>query len=232
MPAISRYWLIEMPPKMPDRKFGCTVPACDSSALFAPFGLTRISYDGTKFALTVPIVCSCEVRDAAVSTVNAVVASSNPASRAISRAGRNRSCDQASLFIGRPSSAELSNALDRFLRGILPGEVDVIDDRAVAQPDHPFALRRDLRIVGGKQHGHRMLMPDIGEQPQDLGRGGRVEVAGRLVGEQHRGVIDQRPGDGDALLLAAGELARQRLFPSGETDRGEQVAGAFPLVEG
>ena len=38
--------------------------------------------------------------------------------------------------------------------------------------------------------------------------GARVEVAGRLVGEQQRRAVDQRPGDRDALLLPAGELRR------------------------
>ena len=38
--------------------------------------------------------------------------------------------------------------------------------------------------------------------------GGRVEVAGRLVGEDTRGSTDERAGDRDPLLLAAGELRR------------------------
>ena len=36
--------------------------------------------------------------------------------------------------------------------------------------------------------------------------GGAVQVAGRLVGQQHRRLGDQRPGDRHPLLLAAGEL--------------------------
>ena len=49
--------------------------------------------------------------------------------------------------------------------------------------------------------------------PPGAGRGSspgraRVESAGRLVGEDHRGPRDQRPGDRDALLLAARELSR------------------------
>ena len=40
----------------------------------------------------------------------------------------------------------------------------------------------------------------------------RVEVAGRLVGEEQRGRVDQRARDRDALLLAAGELVRQVLL--------------------
>ena len=39
----------------------------------------------------------------------------------------------------------------------------------------------------------------------------RVEVAGRLVGEQDRRLAAHGAGDGDALLLTAGELAGQVL---------------------
>ena len=45
------------------------------------------------------------------------------------------------------------------------------------------------------------------QQGQHLARGRGVEGAGRLVGEDDRGVGDQRPGDRDPLLLAAGERA-------------------------
>ena len=41
------------------------------------------------------------------------------------------------------------------------------------------------------------------EQRHDLGAGLRIEVAGRLVGEQDRRVVDQRPRDRHALALAA-----------------------------
>src|SRR6266700_1224783 len=48
----------------------------------------------------------------------------------------------------------------------------------------------------------------------DVAFGKQVEVAGRLVGEQHGGLVHERPGDGDALLLAAGKLARLFFFSS------------------
>ena len=44
------------------------------------------------------------------------------------------------------------------------------------------------------------------EHLHDFFAGGRVQVAGRLVGQDHVRVVDQRPGDGHALLLAAGKL--------------------------
>src|SRR4029078_9065767 len=43
---------------------------------------------------------------------------------------------------------------------------------------------------------------------EDLAAVGGVEVARRLVGEHHARARDERPGDGDALLLAAGQLGR------------------------
>ena len=53
---------------------------------------------------------------------------------------------------------------------------------------------------------------------EDLGAGAAVEVAGRLVGEDDRRLAGQRAGHGDALLLAAGQLARPVLQPVAQTD--------------
>ena len=61
-----------------------------------------------------------------------------------------------------------------------------------------------------------------------------VEVAGRLVGQQHVRVVDQRAGDREALLLAAGELMRKRVgdvaqpepVDQGATPRGRVRRGA------
>ena len=49
------------------------------------------------------------------------------------------------------------------------------------------------------------------EDGDDVGAGLLIEIAGRLVGEDQRRVVDQRAGDGDALALAAGELVRTML---------------------
>ena len=57
----------------------------------------------------------------------------------------------------------------------------------------------------------------------------RVQVAGRLVGEDHLGPGDQRPGQGDPLLLAAGQLARPVTEAVGEPSdsmRGSNSAGS------
>ena len=54
-----------------------------------------------------------------------------------------------------------------------------------------------------------------------LGRRG-VQVAGRLVAEDDRRVVDERPRDRDALLLSAGQLARGMAHPVAQADEVEQ----------
>ncbi|CAM5529111.1 hypothetical protein SGLAM104S_06973 [Streptomyces glaucescens] len=53
----------------------------------------------------------------------------------------------------------------------------------------------------------------------------RVEGAERLVEEQHLGVHGQGPGQTDALLLAAGELARPPLLHALKADLGDDLGG-------
>ena len=62
-----------------------------------------------------------------------------------------------------------------------------------------------------------------------LARG--VEVAGRLVQQEHARADDERAGDRDALLLAARELGREVACAIGEADlaeAGEHAAAALP----
>src|SRR6266540_2911233 len=66
---------------------------------------------------------------------------------------------------------------------------------------------------------------------QDLVAGARVEVAGRLVGQQHRRLGRQRPGDRHPLLLAAGELRGPVQQALGEA-HGLQGLGGAPAPLG
>ena len=61
------------------------------------------------------------------------------------------------------------------------------------------------------------------EEVHHLGAGVAVEVAGRLVGEDQRRLGDERPGDRDALLLAARQLGRLM---------GQAIAESQPLERG
>ena len=52
----------------------------------------------------------------------------------------------------------------------------------------------------------------------------RIQIAGRLVGQQQFRLVDERAGDGDALLFAAGKLGRLVIQPVLEADAREQFA--------
>src|SRR5262249_11343217 len=53
-----------------------------------------------------------------------------------------------------------------------------------------------------------------------------VEVADRLVGEDERGIIDESPGNRDALLLAAAQFRRPVPCAIAKTDRVEEFQAA------
>jgi hypothetical protein len=61
------------------------------------------------------------------------------------------------------------------------------------------------------------------EEVEDLGAGRRVEVAGRLVGEEDAGPRDQGPGDGHSLALASGQFRGAVIEPIGQADAIEQA---------
>ncbi len=88
------------------------------------------------------------------------------------------------------------------------GAAELVDDVAVGQEDHPVRVRRAVGVVGHHddrltEFGHRTA-----QEGQHLGRRVRVQVPGRLVGEDQIGPVDQGPGAGAPLLLAARQLAR------------------------
>ena len=71
---------------------------------------------------------------------------------------------------------------------------------------------------------------EVEQQPADLVARSRVDRAGRLVGEQQRRPVDERPGDRDALPLAAGQPRRVGVAAVGDPQRGEQFLRALPGV--
>ena len=86
------------------------------------------------------------------------------------------------------------------------------------------------RVVGDHDDRLAELVDRAPQQPEDLLRGRGVEVAGRLVGEDHRRLGGERARHGDALLLAAGELGRAVRAAVGERDRLEQLRRRARLV--
>ena len=89
----------------------------------------------------------------------------------------------------------------------------------------PVAHRERLFLVVGDVHegdpdlGLDALQLDLERAPEF-----QVERTQRLVEEQHVRPVDQRPGERDALLLAAGQLVRAALLVAAEVDQFERLA--------
>ncbi len=107
----------------------------------------------------------------------------------------------------------------RRLGGALVG-----DDVAVAHRDDAVGVGGDVGFVGDDDDGHALLAVERDQGLHDLVRGAGVEIAGRLVGEQQARRVDQRARDGDALLLAARELARRVALAVAEAEQPQRPA--------
>ena len=77
-------------------------------------------------------------------------------------------------------------------------------------------------VAREEHHGDAVLVGDLAQQHQQVGALLGLELAGRLVGEQHRGAADQGAGEGGALALGGGQLAGALVVPVGEADALEQ----------
>src|SRR6266851_5653348 len=72
-------------------------------------------------------------------------------------------------------------------------------------------------------------MVETANYVHDLGGVLRVQVPGRLVGKQDRGIVHEGARDSDALLLSAGKLVRIVLLAAMQSHHFEQFRGA-PLA--
>ena len=94
-----------------------------------------------------------------------------------------------------------------------------LDDLAAAQPDHAVGHLGDGRVVRDQDDRLAQLLLQVDQQPQHALAGVEVERPGRLVAQQQLGVLGQRPGDGHALLLAAGKLRGEMVHPVLQPDQ-------------
>src|SRR2546426_4455165 len=90
-------------------------------------------------------------------------------------------------------------------------------EHAAAEPIQSTRARRGLRpVTHDDDRGAGARTP--AERAEDDGAVCVVQVAGRLVGEQERGVVQDRAAEGDALLLTPGELRREMVHPVRHAD--------------
>ncbi len=91
---------------------------------------------------------------------------------------------ERSLFAASPAKVTRTDSIIEARVGLGPF---VGDDHAVADPDYPPGIRRDLVLVGD-EHDRPSVVAAPLEDPEDLLARGGVEVPDRLIGE------DQGPG--------------------------------------
>jgi hypothetical protein len=79
-------------------------------------------------------------------------------------------------------------------------------DLPIGKRDDALGMFGYFGRMGDENQRGLALAVQLNEQVDDAGTVLRVEIAGRLVGKDDLGAIDQRSADGDPLFLAAREL--------------------------
>ena len=98
---------------------------------------------------------------------------------------------------------------------------------AALQPQYPVHPVRQIVIMRRDHRDEACLLDELQKLVKDAAGGFRVEIAGRLVGEQHERSVGDGAGDGDALLLAAGQLGRTVGQALVQAENRQEVGGAL-----
>src|SRR5438105_9049738 len=102
------------------------------------------------------------------------------------------------------------------------------DELAVPHRNAPWRAGGEIRVVRRDDDRRTAPLREAGEQLDDVRARLRVEIPGRLVGEDHPRFVPERARDRDALLLAAGEMRGKVRLARRETDLVEKAARPVP----
>ena len=86
------------------------------------------------------------------------------------------------------------------------GSLERAGDPSVGEQDDAVGVGRRDGVVGDHHDRVAVGVDELAQEREHAAPGAGVERSGGLVGEDHLGPCDERAGDRDALLLAAGEL--------------------------
>ena len=78
----------------------------------------------------------------------------------------------------------------------------IFDDATVSKGNDAVAAPGNGVFVGHHDDGFSDGA-EVVKHAEDLLAGGRIEISGGFVSEQQKWIIDERAGDGDALLLSS-----------------------------
>lgn len=95
------------------------------------------------------------------------------------------------------------------------------------QPRHTVHPGREIGVMGGDEGRQPFFTRKIQEEREDGLRCFDIEIARRLICQQHAGAIGEGAGDGNALFLPAGKLPRAMRGAFGEAYRLQKRCGAF-----
>jgi hypothetical protein len=107
------------------------------------------------------------------------------------------------------------------------GDGGGFEEFAFVEVDEAGGGGRAVGVVGDHEDGFVELAIQALKKFEDVFGALGVEVAGRFVGEDEVGVGDDGAGDGDALFLAAGELAGEVVHAVFEANEFEGGGGVF-----
>ena len=99
-------------------------------------------------------------------------------------------------------------------------------DLAPGEPQPPRHRPGQRLVVGDDHGGDAQIAVHLAQELVDALAGGRVEVAGGLVGQQQRGLEHQRARQRHPLRLAARELARAVVHARAQPHPLQQLARA------
>src|SRR5205823_2835305 len=93
--------------------------------------------------------------------------------------------------------------------------------------NHPLGVLRNVRLVCYQDERDSSFAIQPLKDFHHLYRSSRVEISGRLVSQNQRGIIHQRAGHCYALLLSPGQLVGMVLFATFESDRSQRFASSL-----
>ena len=108
--------------------------------------------------------------------------------------------------------------------GVFVGTVG--SDAAIGNFHDALRVRGDLGVMRDQNDGVPGGVEFL-QDAHDFFAGVAVERAGGFVGQNHAAAVHQRAGDGDALLLAAGELGRVVFEAFFQPQTAQQMRGAL-----